>query len=387
MEGEQPPPVDLVEPAVRRVVKSRVADPHDQDDIVHDVLVRLLRVRPSLTDEALVAYAIVTARNAVISRARQEERRQALQPKLFERFDASSAEEGPLRDAERQALATALEHLPEEDRAALVAHDADDVPLGALAAERSTTPGAMAARLARARARLRAEYVIAFHRATLPTDSCRPVLLSLAAGDRRRQHALEAQEHLLACPVCPTLSEPLLSRRRPLAALLPALAFRPVRRWAGAHPKVTAVGTGAAVATAVALVLVNLGGTPPKPSPPSAAPVSCGTLSYGGRPVDPSRVPTTAGAPVAGRGMLVQLVVGSGRAFWAGCGSHRILVEFEAGSPPPIAAGQHVTFTGDLSTNPSGFDDKVGIQPDQGRADLDLQGHHVDVNPAAVVIH
>ena len=45
-----------------------------------------------------------------------------------------------------------------------------------------------------------------------PTQRCRPVLLALSGGDRRRQREVDAGRHLLECEVCATLSEPLLQR-------------------------------------------------------------------------------------------------------------------------------------------------------------------------------
>jgi anti-sigma regulatory factor (Ser/Thr protein kinase) len=84
-----------------------------------------------------------------------------------------------------------------------------------LAAELGSTAGAVAAQLNRTRARLRVEYLLAIARAEPPTDRCRPVLLALSAGDRRRQREADADRHLLECEVCARLSEPLLERGQP----------------------------------------------------------------------------------------------------------------------------------------------------------------------------
>ncbi len=80
----------------------------------------------------------------------------------------------------------------------------------------------MAAQLARARARMRVEYVLVLRGVELPSDSCRSVLLALSIGDQRRQKALDAGSHLLSCATCAELSEPLLARKRVLVGLLPA---------------------------------------------------------------------------------------------------------------------------------------------------------------------
>jgi len=58
------------------------------------------------------------------------------------------------------------------------------------------------------------EYLLALEQTEPPTSSCRPVLLALSAGDRRRQRDLDAGRHLLACAWCARLSEPLLDRRK-----------------------------------------------------------------------------------------------------------------------------------------------------------------------------
>jgi serine/threonine-protein kinase RsbT len=58
------------------------------------------------------------------------------------------------------------------------------------------------------------EYLLALERLSdLPTAACRPVLLALSGGDRRRQREVHAARHLLECGVCAALSVPLLERR------------------------------------------------------------------------------------------------------------------------------------------------------------------------------
>ena len=81
-----------------------------------------------------------------------------------------------------------------------------------LAEELGSTAGAVAAQLNRTRARLRVEYLLALERAEPPTDRCRPVLLALSSGDRRRQREVDAGRHLLECDLCARLSEPLMER-------------------------------------------------------------------------------------------------------------------------------------------------------------------------------
>ena len=82
-----------------------------------------------------------------------------------------------------------------------------------MAAERGSTPRAVAARLNRARASLRVEYLLAAEGIEPPTDRCRPVLRALSSGDRRRQRDLDADGHLLGCTTCAQVAERLFERR------------------------------------------------------------------------------------------------------------------------------------------------------------------------------
>ena len=81
-----------------------------------------------------------------------------------------------------------------------------------LAGELGSTAGAVAAQLNRTRARLRVEYLLALDQTEPPTERCRPVLLALSSGDRRRQREVDAARHLLECDLCARLSEPLMER-------------------------------------------------------------------------------------------------------------------------------------------------------------------------------
>jgi serine/threonine-protein kinase RsbT len=108
----------------------------------------------------------------------------------------------------------ALARLPQADRELLFAHEVEGRDTAALAADRRSTPGAVAARLARTRARLRMEYLLAQRGEDPPTDRCRPTLLALSAADRRRQAELDVPGHLLACDFCSDLAR-LLRERRP----------------------------------------------------------------------------------------------------------------------------------------------------------------------------
>src|SRR4029453_10726644 len=134
--------------------------------------------------------------------------------RLIDLREPALPEDEALRREESRAITTALGRLSQFDQEALVAHEVEGTDTTTLAASRDSTPGAVAAQLSRARARLRVEYLLELEQAGPPPARCRPVLLALSAGDRRRQRDLDAGGHLLACGWCARLSEPLRDRRR-----------------------------------------------------------------------------------------------------------------------------------------------------------------------------
>ena len=203
--------VDL-SPLLRRVVGARVRDRDAVDDIVQETLTRLLAARPRLDGRALGPYAIVTARNLVASRWQRADTVRRHEHRLVDSRVPSEPDETLIEKEEAEAVRAALERLAPRDREALVAHVVEGRETAALAADRSSTPGAVAAQLNRTRARLRVEYLIELG-STPPSPLCRPVLLALSAGDRRRQAELDAGYHLLDCDFCAALSEPLFDRR------------------------------------------------------------------------------------------------------------------------------------------------------------------------------
>jgi serine/threonine-protein kinase RsbT len=206
---------DVVElaPLLRRVIAARVRDWHVVEDLVQEALTRVIAARRRLEPRTLAPYAVVTARNLVASLATSESRGRRHAHLLVDRSEPTLPEEAALRREEAQAINTALERLPQQEREALLAHEVEGEGTTMLAASRDSTPGAIAAQLSRARARLRVEYLVALERSEPPTSRCRSVLLALSAGDRRRQRDLDAGGHLLTCAWCARLGEQLLDRR------------------------------------------------------------------------------------------------------------------------------------------------------------------------------
>lgn len=223
------PSLDLSH-VVRRVVSARVSDPHLVEDLTQETLVRVAAAQSRLAPDALQAYAIVTARNVIVSHARSESVHDRHRHRLVEYTTLDGPEELALEREETDALAHALQQLDETDRDLLLRHEAGGVSTDTLASEAGISSGAVAMRLARARATLRVEFVLAFRRVRLPTARCRPVLLAMSAGDRRRQTLLGAAGHLMRCSTCAQLARPVTERRRSIAAWLILPAAEAVRR-------------------------------------------------------------------------------------------------------------------------------------------------------------
>jgi RNA polymerase sigma factor (sigma-70 family) len=207
---------DVVElaPLLRRVIGARVREGQVVEDLVQETLTRVMAARQRLEPRTLTPYAIVTARNLTRSLAISENRSRRHAHRLIDLREPVLPEDETLRREERRAITTALGRLSQQDQEALVAHEVEGMDTATLASSRDSTPGAVAAQLSRARAKLRVEYLLELEQAEPPTPRCRPVLLALSAGDRRRQRDLDAGGHLLACSWCARLSEPLLDRRR-----------------------------------------------------------------------------------------------------------------------------------------------------------------------------
>ncbi|WP_448624155.1 sigma-70 family RNA polymerase sigma factor [Geodermatophilus sp. URMC 64] len=211
------PPLDVAAliPMVRRIVAARVPDEATVDDLVQETLVRVLAATGRVEPGMLEPYAIVTARNVVASLWREQDRHRRNQHRVVDLRPPEVPDEGLLAQEEKSAVAAALTRLSERERQTLLAHEVSGQDTRTLAAELGSTAGAVAAQLNRTRARLRVEYLLALERTEPPTDRCRPVLLALSGGDRRRQREVDAARHLLECEVCARLSRPLLERGQP----------------------------------------------------------------------------------------------------------------------------------------------------------------------------
>ena len=265
--GGGPEPDDVTEliPLVRRVVAARVPDRATVDDLVQETLARVLAAADRIGPGMLEPYAIVTARNVVASLWRDRDRDRRNQHRVVDLRPSEALDEELLADEDRMAVGAALARLTDQERATLLAHEVSGQDTRSLAAELGSTAGAVAAQLNRSRARLRVEYLLAAEHAEPPTDRCRPVLLALSGGDRRRQAEVDAARHLLECDFCAQISGPLIDRGRwrtdvvrvPLQADADVVAARQAVREVAARIGFPATDQ-TAIATAVSEVTRNV---------------------------------------------------------------------------------------------------------------------------------
>jgi serine/threonine-protein kinase RsbT len=199
---------------VRRIIGARVSDDATAEDLVQETLARVLAAAGRVEPGMLEPYAIATARNVVASLWREQDRHRRNQHRVVDLRPPDAPDADLLAAEENSAVARALGRLSERERNVLLAHEVAGQDTRTMAGELGSTAGAVAAALNRARARLRVEYLLAMDDADPPTDRCRPVLLALSGGDRRRQQEVDSGQHLLECDLCARLSQPLLERGR-----------------------------------------------------------------------------------------------------------------------------------------------------------------------------
>jgi RNA polymerase sigma factor (sigma-70 family) len=222
--------LDEVRAVVRRALAARTNDQHLIDDLTQETILRVTRSARQLSDDERRAYAVVTARNLLVSHHRARSVHDRHLHRLVQYESATDPEQRTIDKEESEALAAAMTRIDPDERELLVRHEVSGTDLATLADEANVTRGAIAMRLARARANLRLEFLLVFRRLRLPTERCRPVLLAIAAGDRRRQTQLDAEGHVESCEVCATLVEPMTERDRRVAGWLFVPVADAVRR-------------------------------------------------------------------------------------------------------------------------------------------------------------
>lgn len=291
--------VARIETVVRRVVRARVRDDASADDLTQEAMTRLLE-RDTAAIRDVEQYAATVALNLVRSRWAADARDRAARSEVIDLRD-SVVPDDAVADADvAAAMRDALAELEPDKRDALVAHEVEGVPTADLADD-GTSPGAVAASLARTRSRLRVGFVLRYRRVDLPDGRCRPVLEAISAHDTRRQQRLGVSAHLEGCATCRDLAPVLRDRGVAWLGLSPGFAALLRRRdvQAGA----AAVAVAAAVA-AVALVRADDADTPRPPVEAATnVPATPSTPQAEPPPSPPSsaepRQPSPAGQPAA----------------------------------------------------------------------------------------
>lgn len=292
--------LDEVRAVVRRALAARTNDQHLIDDLTQETILRVTRSVRQLSDDERRAYAVVTARNLLVSHHRARSVHDRHLHRLVQYDSATDPEQRTIDNEESEALASAMTRIDPVERELLVRHEVSGTDLATLADEANVSRGAIAMRLARARANLRLEFLLVFRRLRLPTERCRPVLLAIAAGDRRRQTQLDADGHVESCQVCATLVGPMTERDRRVAGWLfvpVADAVRRVRRAVHDHWLHVASAVIVAVGAGGLFLLVTSDHRPDAPAGAAttqpARPTSAAATTAG-----PTSAPPAAPAPI-----------------------------------------------------------------------------------------
>jgi RNA polymerase sigma factor (sigma-70 family) len=422
--------------AVHRFLSARLRDRHVVEDVCQEAIARLLQARDRLDSSSATPYAITVAKSILIGDARKADVAKRHIHRLDRGTPPASPEDLAVQRSEASAINVALRSLPDEERHDLVAHVVEGEPTSALAARSSATAGGIAARLARTRARMRVEYLVAARGLTLPSEQCHPVLIALSAGDRRRQRALNAAEHLVDCETCADLAPPLVERQRSLVALVPIPAIAPFlgRLWRGKRStQATAVSAVVAVALVAAVIVATNAHSPTRRTATSSSTTTTGgsDSSAPSSSVDSGGSTTTSGAfsevgpkttmgsaggaaapangsVVSGTDPLLPLpsaglasFVGKGvkgvaapvesvvadEGFWVGASpTNRLFVHLDVAreSRQQVRAGQRVSFNGTmrkLAEDPA----QLGLEPGEGATQLNKQGAYVVAEDLRVI--
>lgn len=396
--------VSIARDAVHRFLTARVRDRHLVDDVCQEAIARLLQARDRLDASSATPYAITVAKSILVGEARKADVARRHHHRLDRGTPPPSPEELAMQQSDASAITAALAALPVADRRELVAHVVEGEPTAALAARSSGTPGGIAARLARSRARMRVDYLVAARGLTLPSEDCHAVLMALSAGDRRRQRSLQAAEHLGDCETCTDLAPPLVERQRSMVALvpIPALAVFFGRLRAGRRStQALAVSSAVAMAVVAAVVVTANAPHPTHRAAARVAPIAASTtvvtrqrvtavsdrLLLSGEPAGALLRGSEAG-DYRGRSVTAQRVrvqsVPADEGFWIDGGrSGRVWVQLVTGgaeSRVQVRAGNYVSFTGVVRPHGRNFPTTVGVTRRADAEALALRVVHLETD-------
>ena len=144
-------------PALRRYAAVLLRNPQDQDDLVHDCLVRALdRWHTRREDASLRSWLFSIMHNLFVSYQRKKKLRRevtSIDAAPDERYRISANQE---RYLEFRDVSQALDRLPEEQRSVLVLIAVEDLSYAETAQALDIPIGTVMSRLSRGRERLRA---------------------------------------------------------------------------------------------------------------------------------------------------------------------------------------------------------------------------------------
>lgn len=384
--SEQDAALAEVHRAVTRYVRGRTDV--DAEDVVQEAMTRLLENRDRLEQGSWGSYAVVSAGNLLRDRERSRAVWRRHAHRLHVPDSQASAEDEVLTAEEHHAVRRAMGALDEPAAGLLSEHY-----LRQQRSNRSLAPSA-AARLARARAKLRVAYVLEQAGAHLPTARCRPVLEAVSTGDRRRQERLGAARHLLTCRACATHAPALVERRRALAGLNPLgwVVLAAGALWAAARrrPGQAAAASGT-LALAAVVTTAALAGQDPAPRPAPAGPrvAPSAVVLVDGRPVLP-RSGSSAVPLGAARGQAAPVqAVAADEGFWVGTGpGQRLWVQVVGAgeSALQVRAGDVVSFQGRAVRLPPGGARRLGLTAEEGSGELQELGVYLRVPRGALAV-
>lgn len=393
--------------SLHRFLARRLHDRAQVEDVCQEAIARLLQARDRLDSAAATPYAFTVAKSILVAEARKAAVAERHAHRIGHHSSPPSPEDLALQRAESTAVTSALSSLPARDRHELLEHVIEGRPVAALAAESGGTAGGVAARLARTRARMRVDYLLAARDCDLPGEQCHPVLVALSAGDRRRQRTLEAATHLVDCDTCAALAPSLVERQRHLAALLPipglAVLLGRLRRWlTPRHAAVGVAASGVAVVAAVAVAMSSGPQSQPSPRPPTTAPVALPApsptppLTSNGvalLPLAPEVLSAHAGQPATARSAVVQPPLAPVDGIFVGDSpTNSIFVELAdplSNTPDqplsPLQPGQKVSFTGRLVANtPEYITDARDADHIPNVERIIALGYHIEASPSDI---
>jgi RNA polymerase sigma-70 factor, ECF subfamily len=155
------PPPEMIEqiqpmiPALRRYARGLLRDAEDADDLVQDVLERVLGRWHLRHSGSLRAWVFSILHNLAVDRLRQRARRGTVAPLEAvpeDQLSTPAAQEGHV---EQQSVLSLVQRMPEEHRSVLLLIGVEELSYAEAAAVLGVAPGTVMSRLSRARERLR----------------------------------------------------------------------------------------------------------------------------------------------------------------------------------------------------------------------------------------